>query len=393
MFGRLPSAAAAVVLSLILLAPTSGAGQQAAANRGESILSIDHFVPVKSKVPGFEGDAMQIYVRERVLPSVAVRGVPARGVAVFVHGAGTPAAVGFDVPYQDYSWMAYLARAGFDVFSMEMTGYGLSTRPSPMNDPCNVPAARQAALGAVLPGPCQASYPFAMTTSESDWHDLGAVVDYVLRLRGVERVSLFGWSAGGPRAGGYAARNPAKVSSLVLLAPAYNPNGSASPPATLPASGNVMSVQTYEEFMANWDRQAPCANQYDPAIGPVIWSEMMASDPVGATWGTGMRRAPSSTTWGFNKAVVSGLRTPTLLIAGVHDAQVQPARVREMLADLGAEQKVFIDLGCSSHAAMWERNHNLLFKASLEWLTSGTVNGQKQGVVRLGYEPAVGAPF
>ena len=38
--------------------------------------------------------------------------------------AGTPAEVAFDVPYRDFSWMGYLASAGFDVFSMDMTGYG-----------------------------------------------------------------------------------------------------------------------------------------------------------------------------------------------------------------------------------------------------------------------------
>ena len=42
--------------------------------------------------------------------------------------AREPAEVAFDVPYQDYSWMAYLARAGYDVFSMDTTGYGRSTR-------------------------------------------------------------------------------------------------------------------------------------------------------------------------------------------------------------------------------------------------------------------------
>ena len=62
---------------------------------------------------------------------------------LFVHGAGTPAEVAFDVPYQDYSWMAYLARAGFDVFSMDTTGYGRSTRPAAMNDPCNLSQEQQ----------------------------------------------------------------------------------------------------------------------------------------------------------------------------------------------------------------------------------------------------------
>ena len=34
---------------------------------------------------------------------------------------------------------------------------------------------------------------------------------------------------------------------------------------------------------------------------------------------------------------------------------------------------------------MWERNHTLLFRASLEWLEKGTVNGAKEGMLRLGY--------
>jgi hypothetical protein len=73
------------------------------------------------------------------------------------------------------------------------------------------------------------------------------------------------------------------------------------------------------------------------------------------------------------------------MISGVHDKQVPAARVQDLLADLGSTQKVFIDLACSSHNAMWEKNHSLLFKASLEWLRDGTVNGTSQGELKLGY--------
>jgi fermentation-respiration switch protein FrsA (DUF1100 family) len=79
------------------------------------------------------------------------------------------------------------------------------------------------------------------------------------------------------------------------------------------------------------------------------------------------------------------MTTPTLMVAGVHDKQVVPERVRELYTDLGAKQKVFVDLGCSSHNAMWERNHLVLFRASLEWLEKGTVNGAPDGMIRLGY--------
>jgi fermentation-respiration switch protein FrsA (DUF1100 family) len=111
----------------------------------------------------------------------------------------------------------------------------------------------------------------------------------------------------------------------------------------------------------------------------------MESDPVGATWGPGVRRAPGTTSWGWNADVVTKMKAPTLLVSGIHDKQVSPDRVREYYADLGSPQKMFIDLGCSSHNAMWERNHLLLFRASLEWLVQGTVNGVKEGELKLGY--------
>ena len=127
-------------------------------------------------------------------------------VVLFVHGAGTPAEVAFDVPYQDYSWMGYLARAGFDVFSMDMTGYGRSTRPAAMNDPCNLSREQQLTLiPSLIAAPCAAVYGQQMTTLASDWNDIGAVVDHVLALRHVDRLSMVAWSLGGPRAAGYTA--------------------------------------------------------------------------------------------------------------------------------------------------------------------------------------------
>jgi pimeloyl-ACP methyl ester carboxylesterase len=364
----------------ILLAQLSFADDSA------RLLRVDHYVRVHSTVPAIGGQTAQVYVREVVQAGIALRGPAADRVALFVHGAGTPAEVSFDVPYQDYSWMAYLAHAGFDAFSMDMTGYGRSTRPAPMNDPCNVSREQQAGfIPALIAAPCSPSYPHPLTTIASDWNDLGAVVDYLRSLRHVEKVSLVAWSLGGPRAAGYTARHPEQVSQLVLLAPAYNRAGAADPPAQLPADGTTMTTQSHDEFSANWARQTGCAEQVDPAASASVWSEMLASDPVGATWGTGVRRAPQVTSWGWNAAVVAKMKTPTLMVTGEYDKQVPPDRVRDLFADLGAERKVFIDLACSSHNAMWEKNHLLLFQASLDWLTKGSVNGQQEGMQKLGY--------
>jgi pimeloyl-ACP methyl ester carboxylesterase len=359
----------------------------AGADDGARLLRLDHYVQVRSSVPAIAGQSTQIYVREVVEAGVALRGATAPDrVALFIHGAGTPGEVAFDVPYQDFSWMTYLAHAGFDVFAMDMTGYGRSTRPAAMNDPCNLSRAQQALfVPFLIAAPCDASYSHQMTTLASDWGDIDAVVEHVRALRHVDKLNLLAWSLGGPRSAGYAAQHSDKVLKLVLLAPAYNRNASADAPAQVPANGAAFNTQSRDEFIANWDRQVGCPAQYEAGTRDSVWSEMRASDPVGATWGTGVRRAPQTTTWGWTTAVVSKTQIPALMISGAHDKQVNPDRVRELYADFGSPKKVFIDLACSSHNAMWEKNHLLLFQASLEWLTKGTVDGKEQGQLRLGY--------
>ena len=373
---RLPLAfvAAAVLAAVSLSAQTTSDARK--------ILSIDHKVTVKSIVPAIAGQSAQIYVRERV--AEGLRNPAADRVVLFVHGAGTPAEVAFDVPTGDYSWMAYLAKAGFDAFSMDTTGYGRSTRPAPMNDPCNLSEDQQKQfVPKLIAAPCKAAYPGQLTTIASDWNDIDAVVDHIRKLRNVQKVSMVAWSLGGPRAGGYAAQHPDKVHRLVLLAPAYGRDSASEAPA-LPRPGTVFNTQSRSEFDANWDRQIGCENQFDPKVRDVVWAEMIASDPVGAKWGTGVRRAPATTTWGFNKAMIGGMKTPTLMIAAAHDKQVTPERVRAAYDDLGAADKVLIDLGCASHNAMWETNHLTLFSASLEWLKDGTVGGTRNGVLKMG---------
>ena len=144
--------------------------------------TINHYVRVRSSVPAMAGQMAQIYVRERAMAgTIEAASSPDRKVVLFVHGAGTPAEVAFDAPFSDHSWMAHLANAGHDVFAMDHTGYGRSTRPTVMNDPCNLSNSQQAAL------------------------------------------ILIAWSLGAPRSGGFTAKHPDKVQSLVILAPAGAP--------------------------------------------------------------------------------------------------------------------------------------------------------------------------
>ncbi|HEU0119396.1 MAG TPA: alpha/beta fold hydrolase [Bryobacteraceae bacterium] len=368
---------AALLAFALVVAGTIGWGDDAG-----KLLRADHYVRVKSIVPTIAGQTAQLYVREVSLSETVLRGKAADRVVLFIHGAGTPAEVAFDVPYQDYSWMAFLAQAGYDVFSMDMTGYGRSTRPLVMNDPCNLSAEQQKSLfGSV----CKPSHGHNVTTYPSDWHDIGAVVDYLRELRNVEKVSLIGWSMGGPRAGGYAATHPEKVHKLVLLAPGYRRASQVTQPVQLPAAGPVYGTQTRAEFDANWDRQVGCPDQVDPGVRDIVWADMQASDPQAATWGAGARRAPHVSAWGWDETAVKKMKTPALLVAAPHDQQVAPSAVKALYDDLASTEKIYLDIACTSHNALWEKNHLLLFRASLDWLKTGVLQGNRAGVLRMGY--------
>src|SRR5919201_6082260 len=169
---RTAMALAALLSSAVLaLAASSPA---LARDDSEQILTIDHFVPHVSTAPAIAGETVQLYVREKVQAGSVLRDQVADGkVVLLVHGLTYPSTPNFDVDYQDYSWMAYLARAGFDVFAMDITGYGRSTRPWPMDDPCNVNPEQQALL---MPSPlsetCPPSHTSALTNYQSDWADM-----------------------------------------------------------------------------------------------------------------------------------------------------------------------------------------------------------------------------
>jgi len=168
-----------------------------------------------------------------------------------IHGATVSAVPDFDLQFENYSWMEYMANAGFDVFALDYTGYSLSPRPM-MDDPCNAAPAEQTTylLPNPLSQPCTPAYPFRLTSIQSNWDEIDTVVNYALQHRHVDRVSLLAWSRGGPRAGGYAARHPEKLNRLFLYAPAYNRMAPSDPPAVLPEAGVPATVLGSADFHA-----------------------------------------------------------------------------------------------------------------------------------------------
>ncbi len=351
----------------------------------DEIRTIDYMIPHISTVPATLGKRVHLFLREKaqVRALEAQRGRRKAPAVLMIHGATISVGPAFDLPFEDYSWMEYLASEGFDVFALDHTGYGLSPRPM-MDDPCNASPSQQQYLAPfpvpVSQQPCSASYPFALTTIQSDWDEIDTAVDYILRLRNIDRVNIIGYSRGGPRAGGYAALNPAKVDRMVLFAPVYPPTTQNNPPAVLPAAGYPLTVTATENLYTGWDTQAGPVNTFSPKIRQVITSTMYDYEYLGSTWGTaGVRRAPVwNPMWGWTKDLASRIEAPTLVIRGDLDTQVPVAQVKALYEDLW-RQKAYVTVTNGTHFLQWEYQHKSLLEASSEWLRHGTYDGHATG--------------
>src|SRR5262245_50794634 len=75
---------------------------------------------------------IEIYVRNK-RPADMTTFRPERTL-VFVHGATYPAHTSFDLKLDGVSWMESIAARGYDVYLLDLRGYGKSTRPKEMDD-------------------------------------------------------------------------------------------------------------------------------------------------------------------------------------------------------------------------------------------------------------------
>ena len=254
------------------------------------VVRTDHYVAIRKSIAPACSAATRRSMSARS-PRRAQARFPAPRRVVLVHGAGTPAEVSFDVPYGDYSWMAYLANAGFDVFAMDMIGYGRSTRPPAMADACNFPKAQQAQFR---------RDPRAMRALASDrHHDDGIGLGRHRRGRRSPARAARRGSSGTrgmvPRrsAHGGLRADPRRSRATLLLAPAYAREQQATAPDPSVTADGQMGAQSSADFTKNWDRQVGCANQYDAATSESICKDMLASDPVASKWGPAYAARPT----------------------------------------------------------------------------------------------------
>ena len=367
------SAAAGVLIALMLTACSHprrvGEGAEIRAAQQGHAAVIDHVVPHVSTEPANRGARVSLFVRER-------RTNPSGPVVLLVHGRSAAALPSFDLDYGDYSWMRYLADAGFDAFAVDLQGYGRSSKPRVMDEPCNTSADNQTKylIPHPLQAPCAPRYPHSFGSFATDWDEIGTVVEFIRTLRGQRalKINLVGWSRGGMRVIGYAALHPADVEKVVVLAPTRFP-----PAASVPS--HPMNMTDERDFFVDWDRQidtSNCPQQVDTSIRQALWKATITLDRLGSGWGaSGVRRFPAFSAAGWSADLPGRVQAPTLVIRGALDDQAPEQATRALYDALGGA-KAYLTVSCGSHELVYEKQHTKLLQASAEWLRFGTSEGR-----------------
>jgi pimeloyl-ACP methyl ester carboxylesterase len=311
------------------------------ASRGELNLVSESYM-IQSRDPG-----IRLYVRNKRPESMTQ--FSGERTLLYVHGTTQAASSTFDLPLDGLSWMDYIARHGYDVYLVDLRGYGRSTRPPEMAKPTaeNPPIVR----------------------TDVAVKDVAAAVDHILARRGVTKLNLMGWSWGTAIMGRYAAQNSDKVNRLVLYAPGWIRK---APTTSSPAPLGAYQAWTMEQARSRLQAGAP--QEKKKQLMPPGWFEAwsaatLATDPAGAKQTPPVVRTPNGTVrdtqayWFSGKPLwePSEIKAPTLIVLGEWDANVPT--VPTVFGKLSnAPYKRLVQIGEGSHLVFMEKNRMQLFR-------------------------------
>lgn len=272
----------------------------------------------------------------------------AETTVLFLHGATFPGIATFDLAIGGQSWMDYLARRGYDVYALDIRGYGQSTKPPEMNQPA------------------EGKPP--LVTSEAALRDVSKAVEYILSRRNLERLTIVGWSWGATLAGSYAANASGKIHKLVL----YSPPWLSDEPAAPDAIKELGAWRTVPLFLVaeRWGHNLPDKERKElvddaakkawlAALAGTAGGEQVLKVPNGAV-------ADALNTWGANTPAWKPERisAPTMVVQGEWDSDNPPAMGLSVFAHLtGTPARRYVLIGEGTHLLLLEKNRRQLYQA------------------------------
>ena len=281
---------------------------------------------------------------------------------LYVHGATYPSESTFDLPIEGASMMDLIAARGYDVWFVDVRGYGCSSRPAEMSQP--------------------ASAGKPVVTSEVAAQDYGTAVDHVLKARGLAKLNVMGWSWGTVITGMYTSTHNDKVNRLVLYAPLWlfrEGTGVAAPAANAPPLPAYRTV-TREAARDRWLKGVPedrKAALIPPGVLEAWLDATFATDPEGAKQVPPVLRAPNGVLadvgafWRAGKPQYDPgkITVPVFLIHAEWDADLPSDQAQGYFAQLkNAPYRRFVEMSEGTHAVMLEKNRMQFFREIMGFL-------------------------
>ncbi|MFL5434777.1 MAG: alpha/beta hydrolase [Myxococcales bacterium] len=333
----LTCAAATIFACASGTASTKGSGSDAPGG----VRMEEHMIPAK------DGAGIELYLRNKH-PAGQDKFGPEK-ILLFVHGSTYPAETAFDLPLGGTSWMDYIAQRGFDVWLVDVRGYGRSTRPKEMDEPAqNNPA---------------------IVRTETAVKDVTAAADFIRQKRGAPRIVVMGWSWGTTIMASYTVQNLDKVERLVLYAPQWL----RSTPPLISGEGAYRTV-SIDSARDRWLKGVP--EDKKATLIPPGWFEQwaeatFATDPALSKETPKKLRAPNGTLadtkdfWSSGKPVYdpAQITVPTLIVHAEWDQDLPTPMARAVFEKLtAAHYKRFVEIGEGTHTIIMEKNRMQLFR-------------------------------
>jgi pimeloyl-ACP methyl ester carboxylesterase len=330
----------------------------ALAEESDGLRVTDYFVSHTSNEPFYTENNLDarvtLHVREIVLPG-RERTVAQDGkVLLLIHGYSVPGYVAFDTDQGNCSLMRHFARAGWDTFTLDLEGFGLSTRPPVMDSPAAFPDSK------------------APIHSDVTLHDVERVVDFIRGLRSVEQVHLLGWSQGAEvEAPLYAIEHPEKIGRLVLFGAGYHNPMSTEEREKSAAEGEAQKVFHSVPSLERWAGLGTKEEFIVSGCFDAHRQALVASDPQSGELG-GAVRVPAGRTVDQDLAAphfdAAKISVPTLVIRGDADTNATHEDNQQLTQALGSTVKEYVEITNGGHFLQLEKVNLQFYRALQDFL-------------------------
>ncbi|NIG77738.1 alpha/beta hydrolase [Klebsiella sp. Ap-873] len=307
------------------------------------ILRNDFYIPTTT--PGIE-----LYVRNKRRGDLAA--IPGDRTVLFVAGSTYPASTSFDLVLDGSSWMDNLAHAGYDVWLVDVRGYGQSSKPAEMAEPPeqNAPVVRT---------------PVAVS-------DVASAVDFIRRQTGHAAINLIGWSWGAALMATYTTAHNGAVNKLVLLAPQWI----RDTPSASDTGGELGAYRVVKRSSAKarWLNGVPESER--ESLLPQAWFDAWADATFGPTEDAAIK-APNGTVqdsreiWSAGRALYDAaqIRVPVLIVHADWDRDCPLELSKTLFSQLTqAPYRRWVEIGEGTHSVFMEKNRWQVFTAVQHFL-------------------------